>query len=90
MLDVKQLVTIELLGAFLHSFLSVRIAYFVLQDTISFKYHWGKVILINKEWVERSYGSNLNDWKVQRARLLTTTEMQKMFSSDFTDSIGVT
>jgi hypothetical protein len=59
-------------------------------DGINFTYHWGKVLPLNDEWIEKSYGlAVVTEWKMQRARLLTP-QMRYIFSNDYTDTLGLT
>jgi hypothetical protein len=58
---------------------------------ISFTYHWGKVLPQNKEWAEKSHGqAAVRQWKMQRELLLPTPAMRRLFSSDYTDALGLT
>jgi hypothetical protein len=60
------------------------------RDTIAFKYHWGKFLPENAEWVGKSYGAaTLEEWQKQRERLLTTPLERHIFSSDFIESLGI-
>jgi FAD/FMN-containing dehydrogenase len=60
------------------------------RDKLSFTYHWGKVLPPNREWAEKSHGIEaVSNWKMQREKLLTP-KMRRLFSSDYTDSIGLT
>ena len=60
------------------------------RDDFRFTYHFGKVVAMNEEWVERSYGEALDEWKMQRHKLLETRIMRHIFSSEYTDSLGLT
>ncbi|GAA4271599.1 FAD-binding protein [Aquimarina gracilis] len=59
------------------------------QNNIPFTIHWGK----NADWafpdlVKHMFGNNAEVWKKQRNRLLST-EMAKVFSNKFLDTIGL-
>jgi hypothetical protein len=58
-------------------------------DGINFTYHWGKVIPLNDQWIEKSYGTALEEWQAQRSKLLTP-HMSYIFSNDYTDALGLT
>jgi D-arabinono-1,4-lactone oxidase len=59
-------------------------------ENIEFTYHWGKGLPRNAEWAGKSFGDDLEKWKTLRKNLLTTPEARYVFSSAFTDLIGVT
>jgi FAD binding domain len=60
------------------------------RDKISFTYHWGKILPTNSAWAEKSHGEEaVRNWKRQR-ELLLTPAMRRLFSSDYTDAIGLT
>ena len=64
----------------------------MLADTqnLEFTYHWGKGLPRNAQWAEKSYGDDLEKWKTQRKSLLTTPEARYVFSTAFTDTLGLT
>jgi D-arabinono-1,4-lactone oxidase len=66
--------------------------YQMLADTqnLEFTYHWGKGLPRNAQWAEKSYGDDLEKWKTQRKSLLTTPEARYVFSTAFTDTLGLT
>ena len=62
----------------------------MVAENIKHAFHWGKYIYANKpEWVARSFGDSLTEWKEHRTTLLGDTG-SFIFSSDLTDVLGLT
>ena len=76
----------------------VRIAYKKVQQALearrgdlSFTYHWGKHIPRNEQWPVESFGRDvIREWKLERQKLLPSSEDMRLFSNDFTDKLGLT
>jgi len=59
------------------------------KSNIPHSWHWGKVNKLDADLVQKFYGSKYKEWKSIRNKFLSN-DTQQLFSSAFTDRVGLT